>query len=119
MAVLLPSPGWQECVRAICLCNDTSVGVQAQVPQKGEITLYTCDVVVERTVRTLDSGHTWASATRTVRYQGYENADLNNTNRAYVELSENQTLYSQSASYFEDWQNLTQSALAAMEQPSA
>lgn len=94
------------------ICGAFGVGLSAAslLPANGSINIYKCRVMNYRYVTVNGSSYHYNITYRVVDYTGYENADINNTERAYIDSSSMTEEYTESSTYFNAYMSQIQDA---------
>lgn len=97
-------------VSAICGAFGVGLSAASLLPANGSINIYTCRAMNYRYVTANGSSYHYNITYRIVDYTGYENADINSTERAYIDSSSMMEEYTESSTYFNAYMSQIQDA---------
>ena len=90
-------------ISAICNIFSVTVSASALLPAHSAINRYTCTAKQYRYASINGSQYMYNITYKFVRYSGYENASLNSTERAQIDLSSKTTEFPDGAAYYVDY----------------
>lgn len=102
-------------VAAICGAFGIAASASSLLPSNGTINKYVCRAMNYRYVTVNGSEYAYNLTDKLIDYQGYENADLSNAERAYIDSGSRSVSYTHSSSYFDSYTLQIQDAYTMFE----